>query len=150
MSQGEFNMDEINLCKDCKTMRHLNSWGVCGRCASQYRVTYLADPVAVQEWMESLGFHKAAKEPPETTYYPNDLSDKTRPSFVNYKDCAFFYNVVQQQMVAARMEELADMIRISHSANRIPVIEAWAENRIAELQASLTQYNAPEGGEKHE
>lgn len=38
----------------------------------------------------------------------------------------------------ARKEELGDMIRISHLANRVPVIESWAEERIAQL--------APKGG----
>lgn len=32
MTPTNFNMDEVALCKNCNTMKHLNPEGLCGRC----------------------------------------------------------------------------------------------------------------------
>jgi hypothetical protein len=35
MNESDFNMNEVDLCKNCRTMKHLNLLGICGRCVKE-------------------------------------------------------------------------------------------------------------------
>jgi hypothetical protein len=113
-------------------------------------MTSPTDLVAVQEWMRSNGF-----------VYDSILEDyikKDEPDHdwrIPAYQAAFFYNVVQQQRVAAR-EQAARRIQAVINAHRglnsdtevLALVEAsLSVVELLELEATLNQHNAPEGGD---
>ena len=126
------------------------------------------DPVAVQEFAESLGM--TFDERNGLWYLKRDNGVYPRLYFEEFQ-LAFFYNVVQQQMVAAQSAINSPHYQIAVKQQKtkqglwaltiaqygqkvygdIFYTEQEARDKIpsvlAELEVALNQYNAPEGGD---
>jgi len=106
------------------------------------------DPVAVEEWMKSLDFRWS-----QGGYWVSDTNGLIAPD-----QAAFFYNVVQQQMVEARLDEQLSTGTLRFKPDKdgdygavyyfVPGEDTVKpqQDRIAELEATLKEQVKPKHG----
>lgn len=130
--------DEIDLCKGCGTMKHLNSDGLCGRCTphSDKELESLLDEHAIWYIRRTIKLMQEGKEPSFVTG-TNKQDEKSKQALLQWSDRRAEKLVVEarkserikvRQLYAKRnplytKQWIADYLGISR-----PTLSKWLDN----------------------